>query len=125
MARFRKHFKLLLFAFLLTLFHAFIPHVHAENEAELFIESESDNDNLFLLLTKAFTFNLGVDHLEDYKNASIHYDFLASYCAVIDVINYTAYNEITLPKYIPNKIPLTSLVWHRAINLTRGSPGIL
>ncbi|MCB2222263.1 MAG: hypothetical protein KQI35_17905 [Bacteroidetes bacterium] len=98
MNRFRKKYKVILFAFFLTLMHAFIPHVHSHpNTAVAFDTHELDTD-IFKVLTRSLSFNLGNHHLENFKDAG-NQDIVYFDHASLQFIEFDSVAHISQEKY--------------------------
>ena len=87
---FREKYRILIFAFVLTLIHAFIPHVHNEHADNTVIESKQSSEDVLQLFSRVFTFNLGDEHLENYKDSFIQFDFHLDMVLTKDLISNPA-----------------------------------
>ncbi len=124
MNRFRKKYKVLVFAFFLTLVHAFIPHVHSNANAPLVIDATQSCDDFIHVFTKALTFNLGQHHLENFKDA----DFVVDIDQVPGIIELPVPTQETVdapPFSLTHRaVILPHIPWFKSVHITRGSPFI-
>lgn len=122
MDRFRKKYKILVFAFLLTLIHAFIPHIHAAGSGQTIIQQEQTYEDLVNLVSRAFTFNLGYEHLENYKDSYVKVDLNIDRVLLQTLFIEATETEIQTPREVLQSVPLYCTEWLTSINITRGSP---
>ena len=122
MDRFRKKYKILVFAFLLTLIHAFIPHMHVAGSGQTIIQQEQTCEDLVNLVSRAFTFNLGYEHLENYKDSYVKVDLNIDRVLLQTLFIEATETENQTPPEVLQSVPLYCTEWLTSINITRGSP---
>jgi hypothetical protein len=109
-------------AFSITLLHSFSPHVHNFSNDKLTIHAAASSNEILELVSRIFTFDPGDEHLENYKDSKVLFNF-----HIYSVIwEFTQIKQDDKRKglsfYVSQKTPIYFTEWAIADNGTRGSP---
>jgi hypothetical protein len=102
--------------------HAFVPHVHSHQDTAVVIEIPDDDTDVFQMLTRSLSFNLGYHHLENYRDAG-HHDIFNLDHWNLQFIEMKADEQCTLEEYprpVHEYLTLCPLKISRDVN--RGPP---